>query len=504
MTRHLTWKDFAPLLAGSRIRKEDMIAMSPDTDPFGCEGRRHEAWAVWFADLFHSFGLPQGVHLRRIHYVLVSQETPVAMVGSVAQEYAISNTWVVPAQGAKKAGQKVGDIRPNVYENTLACWTNLIRASRWARWMGLVDANAFTDQRNPDPVLFDDGYKVGIPNPRWALDAYDVDRSEAATWDPIEFNAPDTPEIPTLYPTGIHHAKETKTHVVEIWIEKSTMNAELLPLCRRYGANLVAGVGETSITAIHDLSHRLLRYRKPARILYISDFDPAGCSMPMAAARKLEAVIREECPELEDIGVTVERLMLTKEQVDQYRLPPVPLKETEARADKFRERHDIEGGVELDALEALHPGEFTRIVEEAIQAYRVPDEGYRQGLEDLEAEMYNRANALDEAISDEFADDVQELTESYEDLVARYRHVTELLARRFNRERNAWLQQARPVFEQVRVTALENLPDVSDLEIPEPQLAVNDDAMFDSERSYLHQVQAFRAYRENQPFELEF
>ena len=505
MTRHLTYRDFVPLFQqASRNGKGDNIAMSPDTDPFAIgTTTRHEAWAMWFADLFLRFNLPQGVHLRRIHYVLVSQEQPVAMVGSSAQNYAVSDVWVVPAQGKRKAGQQVGDVRPNVYENTQDCWQRLVVASSWARWLGLVDANAFTDQRNPDPVLFDDGYKVGAPTPRWALDGFDFDRSEAASYDPITFLAPDAPEIPQLFSTGISHAHATKTHVVEVWIEKSTMNAELLPICRRYGVNLVAGVGETSITAIHALAQRLLRYGKPARILYISDFDPAGCSMPMAAARKLEAVIREECPELEDLGVTVERLLLTKEQVDQYRLPPVPLKETEARADKFRERHDIEGGVELDALEALHPGEFSHIVEEAIQGYRAADEGYLEALDELESEMDSRAGDLNDTIQEQFGDVVDDLAGDFDALVERYRAITEKLEQRFDRERRAWLAQARPVFDQIREAVLDDLPDVSDLETPEPEPVVNEDALFNSERSYLHQVQRFQAYREGQPFDLD-
>ena len=58
----------------------------------------------------------------------------------------------------------------------------------------------------------------------------------------------------------------------------------------------------------------------------------------------------------------------TRKQCIEYKLPRTPLKETERRAARFQERFG-EGATELDALEALHPGELRRIIETEIARY---------------------------------------------------------------------------------------------------------------------------------------
>ena len=54
----------------------------------------------------------------------------------------------------------------------------------------------------------------------------------------------------------------------------------------------VAGAGERSITVALNMVRWIEQVEKPARIFSLSDFDPAGQSMPVAMARKLEEVVR--------------------------------------------------------------------------------------------------------------------------------------------------------------------------------------------------------------------
>ena len=82
-----------------------------------------------------------------------------------------------------------------------------------------------------------------------------------------------------------------KTYVVEVWIEKSTQNDWLVPLCQRRGVNLVVGIGEQSETRSRELALRSAECAVPVRIIYLSDFDPGGRSMPKAVARKVEFTI---------------------------------------------------------------------------------------------------------------------------------------------------------------------------------------------------------------------
>lgn len=62
-----------------KCRVTDLIALAPNNDPFyaGTPGD----WAVgeWFSELWQRFGYGYGVHIRRVHYQIISQDTPVLM-----------------------------------------------------------------------------------------------------------------------------------------------------------------------------------------------------------------------------------------------------------------------------------------------------------------------------------------------------------------------------------------------------------------------------------------
>jgi hypothetical protein len=72
------------------------------------------------------------------------------------------------------------------------------------------------------------------------------------------------------------------------------------------------------------------------------------------------------------LDIQLQPVALTREQCLHYRLPRTPIKESEASRGKFEERFG-EGGTELDALEALHPGELRRILVKEIERYHDPE-----------------------------------------------------------------------------------------------------------------------------------
>ena len=93
--------------------------------------------------------------------------------------------------------------------------------------------------------------------------------------------------------------------------EKTTQNDILLPLCQRYGVNLITGLGELSYTRCVEAALRAKASGLPVRILYLSDFDPGGRSMPVAVARKIEFELRTKHPGLD---IQVRPIFLTLEQ----------------------------------------------------------------------------------------------------------------------------------------------------------------------------------------------
>src|SRR5258708_32208924 len=82
------------------------------------------AMAEWFAWLWRAFGYTTGVHLRRIHYQVVSQKPPALLPNGLP------------------------------YENTVECWDFLNMASKAARYLRLVDPAAFVDRKNAEAVIY--------------------------------------------------------------------------------------------------------------------------------------------------------------------------------------------------------------------------------------------------------------------------------------------------------------------------------------------------------------
>jgi hypothetical protein len=66
-------RSLADLQALARERNQPLDVLSTGTnDPFRCGTPGHVAQAEWFARLWEEHGFGHGVHLRRIHYRLVS------------------------------------------------------------------------------------------------------------------------------------------------------------------------------------------------------------------------------------------------------------------------------------------------------------------------------------------------------------------------------------------------------------------------------------------------
>jgi hypothetical protein len=79
----LSYDTIKALAKSQGCRVTDLIALARNNDPFytGTDGDKE--WARWFADLWHRFGYSYGVHLRRTHYQIISQDPPILMPSGV-------------------------------------------------------------------------------------------------------------------------------------------------------------------------------------------------------------------------------------------------------------------------------------------------------------------------------------------------------------------------------------------------------------------------------------
>ena len=380
----------------------DLLALAPINDPFYMGAAASQTQAKWFAQVWKRGGFDGGVHLRRLHYWCVSRE-----------DTALPNG------------------KP--YENTEQCWGYICQSSKAARYLGLVPIGDIIDRKHPEPHVMAK-YQHEL-NARVQVDTPDF--SDPIVW----INGGNEFNLANVQP---YH--------LEVWVEKSTMNDVLLPICKRFRTNLVTGEGEISVTAVYNLVKRVRAARKPSRIFYISDFDPAGMSMPCATARKIEFLVRD----LGDIDIRLHRLLLNREHVNQYKLPRTPIKESDRRGEAFESIHGT-GAVELDALEALHPGILDGIVRRALGHYY-----------SMEAEALRLERGLRLAIRDCVAAVTDRYTEHIEAL----------------RDMNIELQK------------LED----DDFKAFEPERAepdADDGAfrwLYDSGREYLDQIEAYKSY----------
>jgi hypothetical protein len=407
-----------------KVSFKDLIALAPCNDPFYMGQAAQIEKAEWFHSIWEAGSFPTGVHLRRIHYWLVSQKTP----------------W--PMRDGKP------------YENTIECWAVLTAASKPARYLDLVPVSAFDDRRNPEPQIFEPEECEDISN--W------VNRSA------LEADGLVMPDLPSIF---TNQPDEVQRYQVEIWCEKSTMNDVLLPICRRYQVNLITGLGELSITAVDRLFDRLRETGKPTRILYLSDFDPAGQSMPVAVSRKAEFMAQGT-----DADIQLHTLALSAEQVREYDLPRVPIKETERRKEKFEKRHG-QGATELDALEAIHPGVLGRLVTESVLQYR--DETLARRTSMFYREECERAEQIDEAVYAEREEDIDRAKDEWQAIQT---------------EIDQWKENNQPLWTDIANELADRMP--ADFELPEPIDKPDDtDPLFDSTRDYMTQIRHYRAFQ---------
>lgn len=434
----------------------DLLALARNNDPFMCGSPADLRAAEWFAGLWEQFGYTTGVHLRRVHYQ------------------------VFATRGTLPTGE--------AYENTDLCWDRLCAAGKAARYLGLVDAEAFTDARNEPPrahVQPRDGDLL----PGVALEP-DEDGEEWSGWYVPSFSAwmYGRLEMPRPVVTGYEYGPADQPVLTEVWIEKSTMDDVLVPVCRELDTNLLSGAGFQSITAVISLLRRAERHGKPAHVLYIADFDPAGDAMPAAVAR--QAQFWREVLDAE-VDLTLDVLALTRAQVAEYDLPRAPVKvDKNGVADRRGKRFEQANGagiVELDALEALHPGTLAGLVRHAVQPYR--DDRIAAELAAAERDAQAEVDAQWHAATRDIAEEMWAVDAEVAEILDRHAPAFADLQRELATRRTRLRELARRLSDRFAGTpfAAPARPAAADPDVDTSRM------LYDSHRGWLAQLAAFKA-----------
>jgi hypothetical protein len=296
---------------------DKLSVFSVNNDPYRQDtpaNHRNGAWLREQIDRLLPGGAP--IHLRGLHYVFVTAEA----------------------------------IKPNreIYRNTdhNAFWMS-DTVARPARWLSYVPFDRIVDERNAPPVVRPAAQRIE-PEPFMGL-----------------VKSPELSDYDLDLGVGLSELSSPQTYRLAIFGEKTSLEAVLGPLAEEYNADLYLAAGEQTITHLHKLAQDANDDGRELIVFVFADCDPAGYQMFVSIIHKLRALKDMLFPNLKFRAYAP---CLTVEQVRVLGLPDTPLKESERRRDRWRERMGVEQ-TEIDSLATLNPAELERIAREAFNPF---------------------------------------------------------------------------------------------------------------------------------------
>jgi len=154
-------------------------------------------------------------------------------------------------------------------------------------------------------------------------------------------------------------------YYIEVWVEKDAMASTISDIPWKYSIPFMSNKGYSSTTAMHDAEERFDTNEYKCKILYLGDHDPSGLNMDKDISNR--------------VGVEVERIALTVEQVEKYSLPPNPAKKSDPRSKNYVSEY----GNKSWELEALPIKLVRELLEEKIMHY-------------IDMNKYNKVRELEE------------------------------------------------------------------------------------------------------------
>lgn len=177
---------------------------------------------------------------------------------------------------------------------------------------------------------------------------------------------------------------DTQKVRIEVWIEKDALVGVFEPVARRLDLPLFSCRGYNSQSDMYNAGKRLKGYLedgKEVKVLHFGDHDASGLDMTRDIRERLQMFTR-------GTNILVDRLALNMMQIDEFKPPPNPTKETDSRARKYIEIF----GNDCYELDALSPKKLNELVEtqvtsfldlESWKAAEVIEEEQREILRDI-------------------------------------------------------------------------------------------------------------------------
>ncbi len=280
--------------------------------------------------------------------------------------------------------------------------------------------------------LVDMNHFVDTRSARAIVPTTEKEETELGIQNHLYYSDLDFPDFPDTPTYYLKGYLPEQRYHLEIWCEKADLNDVLSPLRRMYDMVLQTSKGEISLT---------------------------------------------NCVQ------AVQRIKLTLGQIQHYQLPRTPMKKAEVYKRRFEKLFGV-GATELDALEALHPGVLRTIVRDVVLRY------YDEWLDS--SGTMNKHGYEDELgvvgrdIARSYRDELDALEEEHDEL-------EKLFGERFAH----YSREVQDLWARMRLDMEENIPENSMYPVPQGKIAKElDDGLYNSQRSYMEQVKAFKQYQQ--------
>ena len=168
---------------------------------------------------------------------------------------------------------------------------------------------------------------------------------------------------------------------VEVWLEKDALAGVLVEITDQWDVPLMVTRGYPSISYLHSAASVIVEKQKPTFLYYFGDYDPSGLDI----TRAVEEGIRELAP---DADIQFERVAVTLEQIDRWKLPTRPTKATDSRSNGFDgDSVEVDAIAPADLRELANECIVRHIDEDALKRQQVIEEQERRTLKNIVARL---------------------------------------------------------------------------------------------------------------------
>lgn len=186
---------------------------------------------------------------------------------------------------------------------------------------------------------------------------------------------------------------DNQPNYVEVWIEKDALIGVIARTCESLDVPYFSCRGYTSSSEVWSAAQRINSKDKPSIIIHLGDHDPSGIDMTRDIETRMDLF---DCP------IEVDRIALNMDQVEEYKPPPNPAKNTDTRFKSYI----MEYGKSCWELDALEPKVMDDLIKKNIIALMDID----QWEKDLILEQEERMNI--KSLADNYNEAIEHIKEN--------------------------------------------------------------------------------------------